>query len=214
VTPDPKETDRPAPRDPQGKRYDAKATPAGPTAFGTRSASGEAPSEEENRSANTELEFAQRSALAVRETFKSEVIEIVHYRREWTVTVKPERIVEIMKFLRDTWNYKMCHDVTSVDLYPNEPRFMVVYHLLNLDRATRFRVKAPVSGENPEIDSVFPVWRGADYTEREVYDLMGIRFRGHPDLRRILMPEDYEHHPLRKDFPLTGFPVGIDALKD
>jgi NADH-quinone oxidoreductase subunit C len=108
----------------------------------------------------------------------------------------------------------MCHDVTSVDLYPEEPRFMVVYHLLNLETATRFRVKAPVSGEKPEIDSVVPIWTGADYTEREVYDLMGITFRGHPDLRRILMMEDYQHHPLRKDFPLTGFPVGIDALKD
>jgi NADH-quinone oxidoreductase subunit C len=108
----------------------------------------------------------------------------------------------------------MCHDVTSVDLYPGEPRFMVVYHLLNLDKAVRFRVKSPLPGEAPEIDSVVGIWTGADYAEREVYDLMGIRFRGHPDLRRILMPEDYEHHPLRKDFPLTGFPVGIDTLKD
>jgi NADH-quinone oxidoreductase subunit C len=130
------------------------------------------------------------------------------------VTVKPERILEIMKFLRDTWSYRMCHDVTSVDLYPNEPRFMVVYHLLSLDRATRFRVKSPIPGDKPEIDSVVPIWTGADYTEREVFDMMGIRFKGHPDLRRILMPEDYEHHPLRKDFPLTGFPVGIDAIKE
>jgi len=213
VTPDPRDADRPAGRDPQGKRYGPRATPAGPTAFGSVDRPAAAP-EGESRSTNTDLEFAHRTALALREDYGSEVIQIVHYRREWTVTVKPERIVEIMKFLRDTWNYKMCHDVTSVDLYPSEPRFLVVYHLLNLDRATRFRVKAPVGGEQPEIDSVVPVWVGADYTEREVYDLMGIRFRGHPDLRRILMPEDYEHHPMRKDFPLTGFPVGIDALKD
>lgn len=212
MSPD-REKDRPEPRDPQGKRWSPKGTPAGPGAFRIpESAEGEASGPIE--SSNTELEFAQRSALAVREEFGSEVIQIVHFRREWTVTVKPARILEIMKFLRDTWSYKMCHGVTSVDLYPEEPRFMVVYHLLSLDAATRFRVKAPVSGEDPVIDSVVPIWTGADFQEREVYDLMGIRFRGHPDLRRILMREDYEHHPLRKDFPLTGFPVGIDTLKD
>ena len=152
--------------------------------------------------------------MALKEEFAQEVIQIVHFRGEWTAVMKPERILDYMKFLRDTWNYRMCHDVTSVDLYPDEPRFMVVYHLLNLDRAARFRVKCPVSGENPEIQSVVSLWTGAEYPEREVFDLMGIGFKDHPDLRRILMPEDYEHHPLRKDFPLTGFPVGIDALKD
>jgi len=211
MTPD---KDRPKPRDLQGKRWDETSTPAGPGAFGAPRTGETEESEGPIESGNTELEFARRSALAVREGFAGEVIEIVHFRNEWTVTVKPERILDIMTFLRDTWNYKMCHDVTSVDLYPEEPRFMVVYHLLNLETATRFRVKATVSGEKPEIDSVVPIWTGADFTEREVYDLMGITFRGHPDLRRILMMDDYQHHPLRKDFPLTGFPVGIDTLKD
>jgi len=208
-----RESARPEPRDPQGKRWQQESTPAGLSAFGPPTSD---PREEGKPpvSSDTDLEFAARSALAVREEFPGEVLQIITFRREWTVVVKPERIVEIMTFLRDVWNYKMCHDVTSVDLYPDEPRFMVVYHLLNLDRATRFRVKAPLPGDQPEIDSVVPVWTGADYAEREVYDLMGIRFRNHPDLRRILMMEDYEHHPLRKDFPLTGFPVGIDALKD
>ena len=212
---DAKGRDRPRARDPQGKSWDEQGTPAGLGAFG--SPPPQRPEDEDQspaHSGNTELEFARRSALAVREEFPDEVIEVVRFRGEWTVAVKPDRLLDVMKFLRDTWNYKMCHDVTSVDLYPDEPRFMVVYHLLNLDRATRFRIKCPVSGEKPEIDSVVSVWTGADYAEREVFDLMGIRFQGHPDLRRILMPEDYEHHPLRKDFPLTGFPVGIDALKD
>jgi NADH-quinone oxidoreductase subunit C len=198
-----------------GKRYGEKATPAGLQAFGPPPEEGsEAAGGGELTSRNTELDFAERTALALREDFPGEVIQVVKFRGEWTAVMKPERLLEIMKFLRDTWSYKMCHGVTSVDLYPSEPRFMVVYHLLNLNRAVRFRVKCPVPGDEPEIDSVVPIWTGADYTEREVYDLMGIRFRGHPDLRRILMPEDYEHHPLRKDFPLTGFPVGIDALKD
>lgn len=163
---------------------------------------------------NVKLPFAQRTALAVRETFPDAVVEVILFREEWTVTIHPARIVEVCRFLRDQWNYKMCHDVTSVDLLPREPRFMVVYTLLNLDRATRFRVKAPLSSDEPEIDTVVPIWTGADWMEREVYDLMGIRFRGHPDLRRILMMADYEEHPLRKDFPLTGFDVGVDTLKD
>ena len=205
---------RPEPRDPMGKRWAPKGTPAGLQAFGRASPEPDAAGAENANSKNTDLDFGMRTALALREEFTDEVIQIVHFRHEWTAIMKPGSILEFMKLLRDTWNYKMCHDVTSVDLYPHEPRFMVVYHLLNLDRATRFRVKCPVPGENPEIDSVVPVWTGAEYTEREVFDMMGIRFRGHPDLRRILMPEDYEHYPMRKDFPLTGFPVGIDTLKD
>ncbi len=192
-------------------------TPAGLEAYGVGPVPGAEPVPESGAphvSTDAELPFAERTALAIREAFGPEFLQIIVFRDEWTVVVKPERILEIMKFLRDTWNYRMCHDVTSVDLYPAEPRFMVVYHLLNLDKAVRFRVKCPLPGEAPEIDSVVGIWTGADYAEREVYDLMGIRFRGHPDLRRILMPDDYEHHPLRKDFPLTGFPVGIDTLKD
>jgi NADH-quinone oxidoreductase subunit C len=197
-----------------GKRWAPQGTPAGLQAFGTAPPPAPEDTEGDAHSGNTDQSFGRRTALALREEFGDEIIQIVHFRHEWTAIMKPGRILEFMKFLRDTWHYTMCHDVTSVDLYPHEPRFLAVYHLLNLDRATRFRVKCPVSGENPAIDSVVPVWTGAEYTEREVFDMMGIRFRGHPDLRRILMPEDYEHYPLRKDFPLTGFPVGIDTLKD
>jgi NADH-quinone oxidoreductase subunit C len=192
-----------------GKRWAETSTPAGPEPFALP-----AESAPEEGATQADLSFAERSALALREAFPSEVLQIVTFRKEWTVVLKPERILEFMKFLRDRWGYRMCHGVTSVDLYPKEPRFMVVYHLLNLDEAVRFRVKCPLPGEKPEIASVVPLWTGADYQEREVYDLMGITFKDHPDLRRILMMEDYEHHPLRKDFPLTGFPAGIDAMKD
>jgi len=195
-----------------GKRWADRSIPAGPTPFGAPE--GSLGPSENARSTNPDLDFAERSALALREEFGSEVLQIVCFRQEWTVVMKPERLLEFMTFLRDTWGYRMFHDVSSVDLYPKEPRFMAVYHLLNLDQAARFRVKCPLPGEKPEIESVVGVWTGADYAEREVYDLMGITFRNHPDLRRILMMDDYEHHPLRKDFPLTGFPVGIDALKD
>jgi NADH-quinone oxidoreductase subunit C len=194
-----------------GKPRDDSATPAGPSAYGIVP---QAESLAGKSSTDAGLARAQRTALAVRERWGGELLQILQFRDEWTVVMKPPRLLEIMTFLRDTWNYRMCHDVTSVDLYPDEPRFMVVYHLLDLESATRFRVKCPVPGENPEIDSVVPVWTGADYAEREVFDLMGICFKGHPDLRRILMPEDYQHFPLRKDFPLTGFPVGLDTLKE
>jgi len=204
--------DRPEPPDPMGKRWSLEGTPAGPQAFGVE-AKAESPALT-GTSSDPSLSYAERSILALREAFASEVLQIIRFRGEWTVVMKRERLLEFMKFLRDTWRYAMCHDVTAVDLYPDEPRFMVVYHLLSLEQTTRLRVKCPVSGETPEIDSVVPLWTGAEYTEREVYDMFGIRFRGHPDLRRILMMDDYAHYPLRKDFPLTGFPVGIDAVKD
>ena len=205
---------------PMGKHRADEGTSAGPSALGIGPAA--EPGGDESSpgatpvpaSTDVNLEFAHRTALALREEFPSELLQIVHFRGEWTAVMKRERIVDIMKFLRDAWNYKMCQDVTSVDMYPEEPRFLVVYHLLNLDQATRFRVKCPLPGHEPHIDSVVPVWVGAEYAEREVFDLMGIRFHGHPDLRRILTPDDYEHHPLRKDFPVAGFPMGIDKLKD
>ena len=100
-----------------------------------------------------------------------------------------------------------------MDWYPREPRFEVVYHLHALPlgapgappaRSERLRLKCRVAGEAPEIDSVCEVWRGADWYEREVFDLFGVRFRHHPNLKRIMMPEDWEGHPLRKDFPVHG----------
>jgi NADH-quinone oxidoreductase subunit C len=208
---------KPDSRNAQGKLPAKDGTPAGLQAYGMDPLPGAESSDgsgEPHVSSDTGLPFAERTALALREEFGSELLQIIVFRDEWTAVMKPERILEFMTFLRDTWNYRMCHDVSSVDLYPEEPRFMAVYHLLNLEQGVRFRVKCPLPGEAPEIDSVVGIWTGADYTEREVFDLMGIRVRGHPDLRRILMSEDYEHHPLRKDFPLTGFPVGIDKLKD
>ena len=94
--------------------------------------------------------------------------------------------------------------VTAVDRFPADPRFELVYHLHSIDRNERLRLKARISGADPVIESVTGVWRSANWYEREVFDLFGVRFTNHPDLRRILMPDDWEGHPLRKDYPITG----------
>ena len=115
-------------------------------------------------------------------------------------------IVSLCEFLRDeeALAFDFLSDLCGVDRHPASPRFQVVYHLFSLRHGHRLRVKVPLGGEDPVIDSVVSVWETADWHERECFDLFGIRFRNHPDLRRILLPEDFEGHPLRKDFPLEG----------
>lgn len=133
--------------------------------------------------------------------------EVDAARNEVSVRVAAPRIVEIARWLHDTPEAAFDHitDICSVD-YPDHPeRFEVVYQLLSLPHRRRIRLKARVTEDAPAIASITGIWKGAEFMEREVYDLMGITFTGHPDLRRILLPEDYEEgHPLRKDFPTEG----------
>src|SRR6476469_4094677 len=128
-------------------------------------------------------------------------------RSEVTVQVAAERILDLARFLHDApdASFDQLTDICSVD-YPEErQRFEVVYHVHSLSYHRRLRVKARLSEDDPTIASVTSIWKGAEFLEREVYDMMGIRFSGHPDLRRILLPEDYaEGYPLRKDFPAEG----------
>ena len=120
-----------------------------------------------------------------------------------TAVVDAARIVPVMRFLRDTREieFDMLVDLTAVDYLGEEPRFEVVYHLYSVGRNHRLRVKARVPEEPAEIDTVTGLWSSANWMEREVYDMYGIRFRGHPDLRRLLLYEEFEGHPLRKDYP-------------
>ncbi len=129
------------------------------------------------------------------------------FRGELTVFIRRQSLVRVCEYLRDApgVSFKFLADLTAVDRYPNEPRFEVVYHLLSLESCQRVRLKVRLPGGDPIVDSVVPVWPGANAQEREVFDLFGIRFDGHPDLRRILMPEDWEGHPLRKDYPTEGY---------
>jgi len=139
----------------------------------------------------------------MKKRFSAEVEDVVEFRGETTVTVKKEQIVDICQFLRDELGYKLLTDLCGVDYMGQEPRFMVVYNIYNLSSKQRLRLKAPV-GEDESIASVTGVWGTANWHEREAWDLLGIHFDGHPDLRRILMPADWEGHPLRKDYPVQG----------
>ena len=123
---------------------------------------------------------------------------------ELTLEVVAAKIASVCGFLKYDQQFVRLSSVTAVDRYPAEPRFEVVYHLHCIDRKERLRLKCRVAGDNSEIESVTGVWRGAGWYEREVFDLFGIKFLGNPDLRRILMPDDWEGHPLRKDYPITG----------
>ncbi|MDP9161691.1 MAG: NADH-quinone oxidoreductase subunit C [Acidobacteriota bacterium] len=128
-------------------------------------------------------------------------------RDELSIYIERSMIREACLLLRDNpecpFNY--LSDVTCVDWYPSEPRFEVIYQLLSISKKERVRLKVRLSGGSPAVESVTPVWPGANYFEREVFDLFGIRFNGHPYMRRLLMPEDWEGYPLRKDYPVEGF---------
>ena len=125
-------------------------------------------------------------------------------RKELTLEIAPAKIASICGFLKYDQKFVRLSAVTAVDRYPAEPRFEVVYHLHSVERNRRIRLKCRVRGAEPSIESVASVWRAANWYEREVFDLFGIRFANHPDLRRILMPDDWEGYPLRKDYPITG----------
>jgi NADH-quinone oxidoreductase subunit C len=130
----------------------------------------------------------------------------VYFRDRATLLVDPAQIRTVLGTLRAK-GYAFLASVHGVDHYPEEPRLGVVYELLDMHRVDRITVKLRVDSEEPRVDSVTPEWPTADHQEREVYDMFGVVFEGHPDPRRILMPEDYEGHPQRRDFPIGGEPV-------
>lgn len=128
-------------------------------------------------------------------------------RSELTVWINRDSILPACLFLRDhaELKYNMLTDVTAIDWYPSEPRFEVVYQLFSVSRKTRLRMKVKLKGDDPRLASVISVWPSCNFFEREVFDLFGIHFEGHPFLKRIMMPEDWKGHPLRKDYPVEGY---------
>jgi len=133
-------------------------------------------------------------------------LETVYFRERATVVVDPVQIRSVLASLR-AHGFTFLASVHGVDHYPEEPRLGVIYELLDMGRVDRITVKIRVPLDDPRVESVTADWPTADHQEREVYDMFGVVFEGHPDLRRILMPEDYEGHPQRRDFPIGGEPV-------
>jgi NADH-quinone oxidoreductase subunit C len=137
------------------------------------------------------------------------VLHKAEFRGETSLTVQPEKIAEICTFCRDTLGFDFLCDLSGLDHLGEDPRFEVVYELYNMEKGEWLRLKVRVSEDQPELPSVTSVWATADWHEREAYDMVGLRFTGHPDLRRILMWDGYPFHPLRKDFPLAGKPSAM-----
>jgi NADH-quinone oxidoreductase subunit C len=125
-------------------------------------------------------------------------------RNELTVTVAADNIVEAARAVQLA-GYNFFEDCTAVDWYPSEPRFQMSYHIVSMKRKERVRLAALLDGDDPVIPSITSVWPSANFYEREVFDLFGIRFSGHPNLTRIMMPTDWKGHPLRKDYPVEGY---------
>ena len=140
---------------------------------------------------------------AIGERFPGAVVEIVEFRGETTVVADPERAKAILRFLKEERGFNYLVDVSSAH-WPEEGRINVVWQVRNLKTREQLRIRSPLPEEAPQVESVADLWRTADWLEREVYDLMGVVFLGHPDLRRILMPEDFEGYPLRKEYPMEG----------
>ena len=153
-------------------------------------------------------QLKDRPALARLLGWRSDAVEGAKFDRdELSIYVRRDALREACAILRDDpeLRFNFLSDVTCVDWFPSEPRFEVVYHLFSIPTKQRVRLKVRLSGEDPSVESITPVWPSANYFEREVFDLFGIRFEGHPYLRRIMMPEKWEGHPLRKDYPVEGY---------
>ncbi len=153
-------------------------------------------------------ELLERPALAALLAWNREAVQSAKFdRNELTIYVQRGAIREACAVLKNSAEAQInfLSDLTCVDLYPSEPRFEVVYHLLSMKRKERVRLKAQLPGSDPSLESISSLWPAANFFEREVFDLFGVRFQGHPYLRRILIPEDWEGHPLRKDYPVEGY---------
>jgi NADH-quinone oxidoreductase subunit C len=150
---------------------------------------------------NEEPDFSLR---LLNENFPDAVLESLLPQGDATAVIRPEFLVKVADFLKNDprLQFNILIDITAVDYLERKPRFDLVYHLLSLPFSRRLRLKLPVEDGSTALDSLTPLWGSADWLEREVWDMFGIRFAGHPDLKRILMYEEFEGHPLRKDYPI------------
>ena len=152
---------------------------------------------------------AADDATKIEAVFSPDILEKKEFRGETTLSLHATRLHEVALFCRDALGYDMLLDICSVDHYGSHPRFEVIYELYSIAGKSHLRLKCTTSEDEAEIDTICDIWPTANWHEREVWDMMGIKFRNHPDLRRILMWEGYPYHPLRKEFPLEGIPTDV-----
>ena len=148
----------------------------------------------------------QEALVSLSKSFGEKIQNRMEFRGEITFTIAASDLREIAKFCRDQLSFDYLIDVTSIDNFGEEPRFEIVYELYSMPLAVHLRLKLKVPEEPVAIDTISDIWPTANWHEREIYDMMGIKFDGHPDLRRILMWDGYPFYPLRKEFPLEGLP--------
>ena len=161
------------------------------------------------------MDFKELIPQKIKENFPSINFEQSEYIGELTLYFNKKNIVEVCALLKKDpdLEFSLCEDITAIDWARRKNRFTVVYHIFSLKNKFRLRLKADIDEEECTIDTVTSVWRTANWQEREVYDMYGIIFNNHPDLRRMYMPEEFEYHPLRKDFPLMGIPGSLPLPK-
>lgn len=160
------------------------------------------------------MDLVEKLKQKLQERFQSVTFTFEEFRGETTIKFNKESVVDVCEFLKtdDELKFNLCEDVTAIDWQRKKNRFTVVYQLFSLFNKTRLRLKCDL-GEDTSIDSVTSIWQSSNWAEREAYDMYGITFDGHPDLRRMYMPEEFEYYPLRKDFPLMGIPGSIPLPK-
>jgi NADH-quinone oxidoreductase subunit C len=153
-----------------------------------------------------ELMTIEEALSSLEKSFSGKIQKKTEFRGETSYTISANDLREITKFCRDELSFDYLIDITSIDNFGEEPRFEIVYHLYSMPHAVHLRLKLQVPEDADAVDTVSDIWPTANWHEREIYDMMGIKFNGHPDLRRILMWDGYPFFPLRKDFPLEGLP--------
>jgi NADH-quinone oxidoreductase subunit C len=161
------------------------------------------------------MDLKELVAPKLKEKFPEIEFEFSDYRDQLSVSFNKNFIVNVSSFLKDNddLQFKLCEDVTAIDWARRKNRYTVVYHIMSLKLNSRIRLKADVDESELNVDSVASIWKTADWHERETFDMYGIIFNNHPDLRRMYLPEEFEYYPLRKDFPLMGIPGSFSLPK-
>lgn len=161
------------------------------------------------------MELKELLEQKLKEKFSNSEFEFSEFRDELSIKLNKENILSVCRFLKKDADleFLLCEDITAVDWAKRKDRFTVVYHIFSLKNKFRLVLKSDVDESDCSVDSVSSVWKTSNWQERECYDMYGIKFNNHPDMRRIYMPEEFEYYPLRKDFPLMGIPGSLPLPK-